>query len=409
MNIFGFNITKREKRNLVEQPSISYEERISQGMTTFQELLNPNDRAQNLSSVYRCVDLISSTVANLPLNVLYIDKKGNTREQKNHRLQKVLDNMVMTRYNFMKKLISDVLLRGNAYCYLKRNDQGDVVDIIHLEPNDVMVIWDKKKQELYYQIPFLSKVQKIQAFDIIHLQNNSNDGIHGQSVLSFAARQLQIAHGAENSAKQIFQSGGQPARGVLSTLSPISKAQKQQLAQNWTQSTNGVLVLGGDMKFTPLSANAEEMQLLDSRKFNAIEICSFFGVPPSLLGLGDKTSNVEELMNLFLTTTIQGYISMIEHEFSRKMFSPQSQGKYKIDVDENSMLRMSKSSQAAYYSTLLQNGCLSINEVRSELKYESLGQEFDKHFVPFTDITMNTINNSDTQEEENEGTEGKGN
>lgn len=408
MKIFGLNIT-REKRNLVEQPSISYEERISQGMTTFQELLNPNDRAQNLSSVYRCVDLISSTVANLPLNVLFVDKKGNTREQKNHRLQKVFDNMVMTRYNFMKKLICDVLLKGNAYCYLKRNDQGDVVDIIYLEPNDVMVIWDKKKQELYYQIPFLSKVQKIQVFDIIHLQNNSNNGIHGQSVLSFAARQLQIAHGAENSAKQIFQSGGQPARGVLSTLSPISKAQKQQLAANWTQSTNGVLVLGGDMKFTPLSANAEEMQLLDSRKFNAIEICSFFGVPPSLLGLGDKTANVEDLMNLFLTTTIQNYISMIEHEFSRKMFSPQSQGKYKIDIDENNLLRLSKSQQASYYSTLLQNGCLSINEVRSALSYESIGQNGDRHFVAYSDLEQNTINNSDTQEEENEGTEGKGN
>ena len=161
------------------------------------------------------------------------------------------------------------------------------------------------------------------------------------------------------------------------------------------------------MKYTPLSSNAEEMQLLDSRKFNAIEICSFFGVPPSLLGLGDKTSNVEDLMNLFLSTTIQNYISMIEHEFSRKMFSPQSQGRYKIDVDENSMLRMSKSAQASYYSTLLQNGCLSINEVRNELSYESISGG-DSYFVPFTDIAQNKIN-SDTQEEENEGTEGKGN
>lgn len=408
MKIFGWTINKMEKRNLVEQPSISYEERIAQGMTTFQDLFNPNDRAQNLSSVYRCVDLISSTVANLPLNVLYIDKKGNTREQKNHRLQKVFDNMVMTRYNFMKKLISDVLLKGNAYCYLKRNDQGDVVDIIYLETSDVSVYWNKQKQELYYQIPFLSKVQKIQAYDIIHLQNNSNDGIHGQSVLSFAARQLQISHGAENSAKHIFQSGGQPARGVINTLSPISKKQKEDIANNWTQSTNGVLVLSGDMKYTPLSANAEEMQLLDSRKFNAIEICSFFGVPPQLLGVAEKTSNVEDLMNLFLTTTIQNYISMIEHEFSRKMFSPQSQGIYKIDIDENNLLRLSKSQQASYYSTLLQNGCLSINEVRSELGYEAI-KDGDKHIIAYTDIEQNTINNSDTQEEENEGTEGKGN
>lgn len=407
MKIFGLTI-KRETRNF-EQASISYEERIRQGLNTFQDLFNNNDRAQNLSSVFRCCDLISSTVANLPLNVLYIDKKGNTREQKNHRLNKVFDNMVMTRYNFMKKLISDVLLKGNAYCYLKRNEQGDVVDIIYLEPSDVSVYWNKQKQELYYQIPFLSKVQKIEAFDIIHLQNNSNDGIHGQSVLSFAARQLQISHGAENSAKHIFQSGGQPARGVINTLSPISKKQKEDIANNWTQSQNGVLVLSGDMKYTPLSANAEEMQLLDSRKFNAIEICSFFGVPPELLGLGNKSSNVEDLMNLFLTTTIQNYISMIEHEFSRKMFSPQSQGKYKIDIDENNLLRLSKSQQANYYSTLLQNGCLSINEVRGELKYESIGQEGDRHFVAYSDIKQNTINNSDTQEEENEGTEGKGN
>jgi len=407
MKLFGLTI-KRETRNL-EQPSISYEERIGQGLNTFQDLFNNNDRAQNLSSVYRCVDLISSTVANLPLNVLYIDKKGNTREQKNHRLQKVFDNMVMTRYNFMKKLISDVLLRGNAFCYLNRNEQGDVVDITYLEPSDVSVYWNKQKQELYYQVPFLNKVKKIEPFDIIHLQNNSSDGIHGQSVLSFAARQLQIAHGAENSAKQIFQSGGQPARGVLSTLSAISKKQKEDIANNWTQSTNGVLVLSGDMKYQALSSNAEEMQLLDSRKFNAIEICSFFGVPPELVGMGGKTSNVEDLMNLFLTTTIQNYISMIEHEFSRKMFSPQSQGKYKIDVDENSMLRMSASAKANYYSTLLQNGCLSINEVRNELGYESIGEQGDKHIIPFTDINMNTINNSDTQEEENEGTEGKGN
>lgn len=113
---------------------------------------------------------------------------------------------------------------------------------------------------------------------------------------------------------------------------------------------------------------------------------------------------------MFLTTTIQNYISMIEHEFTRKMFSPQSQGKYKIDIDENNLLRLSKSQQANYYSTLLQNGCLSINEVRNELGYEAIKDGGgDKHIIAYTDIEQNTINNSDTQEEENEGTEGKGN
>ena len=56
---------------------------------------------------------------------------------------------------------------------------------------------------------------------------------------------------------------------------------------------------------------------------------------------------------------------------------------------------------------MIERGILSINEVRNELGYESIGEQGDKHIIPFTDINMNTINNSDTQEEENEGTEGK--
>ena len=70
---------------------------------------------------------------------------------------------------------------------------------------------------------------------------------------------------------------------------------------------------------------------------------------------------------------------------------------------------MSASSKSQFYSTLLQNGCLSINEVRSELGYESIGQNGDMHFVAYSDLKQNKINNSDTKEEENEGTEGKGN
>ena len=87
------------------------------------------------------------------------------------------------------------------------------------------------------------------------------------------------------------------------------------------------------------------------------------------------------------------------------MFSPQSQGRYKIDVDENNLLRLSKSQQANYYSTLLQKGVLSINEVRNELGYESIDGG-NKHVIPFSDVAQNTINNSNTEEKENEGTEG---
>ena len=129
------------------------------------------------------------------------------------------------------------------------------------------------------------------------------------------------------------------------------------------------------------------------------------GVPPQLLGMGEP-KNIEELTNQFLTFTLQPIITLLEEEFTRKLFAP-SEKNFRIDLDENSMLRMSKSAQSQYYSTLLQNGCLSINEVRNELGYEAI-KDGDNHLIAYTDIAQNKIN-SDTQEEENEGTEGKGN
>ena len=120
-----------------------------------------------------------------------------------------------------------------------------------------------------------------------------------------------------------------------------------------------------------------------------------------------EPKNIEELTNQFLVFTLQPIITLLEEEFTRKLFAP-SEKNFRIDLDENSMLRMSASSKSQFYSTLLQNGCLSINEVRNELGYEAI-KDGDKHIIAYTDIEQNTINNADTQEEENEGTEGKGN
>nr|DAQ75344.1 MAG TPA: portal protein [Caudoviricetes sp.] len=403
MKIFGLNIT-RERRNL-EQPSISYEQQVANALNF--PFLNFNESPYTLSAFHRCVELISSSVANLPISVLFIDKQGNKKQRNNHRLNVVFQNMLLTRYQFIHNLVKDVITSGNAFAYIHRDNGGNVKQITYMQPTEVQVVYNKQKGELYYQIPSISK-QKIESYNIIHLVQNSKDGIVGTSTLSLMNRTLKGAGYAETTALNLFENNGQSPRGILTVESQLSAKQREDIKEKWASnlSSNGVCVLQGNMRYQSLSATANDQQLLESRKFHQEQICQFMGVPPELLGMKEP-KNIEELTNQFLMFTLQPIITLIEEEFTRKLFAP-SEKNFRIDLDENSMLRMSKSAQAAYYSTLLQNGCLSINEVRNEIGFESIGQEGDRHFVAYSDLEQNTINNSDTQEE-NEGTEGKGN
>lgn len=404
MKIFGLNIT-REKRNF-EQPSISYEQQVANALNF--PFLNFNESPYTLSAFHRCVELISSSVANLPISVLFIDKQGNKKQRNNHRLNVVFQNMLLTRYQFVHSLVKDVITYGNAFAYIHRghfaDNGGNVKQITYMQPTEVQVVYNKQKGELYYQIPSISK-QKIEPYDMLHLVQNSKDGIVGTSTLSLMNRTLKGAGYAEATALNLFENNGQSPRGILTVESQLTKTQREDIKEKWASnlSSNGVCVLQGNMRYQSLSSTANDQQLLESRKFHQEQICQFMGVPPQLLGMGEP-KNIEELTNQFLTFTLQPIITLLEEEFTRKLFAP-SEKNFRIDLDENSMLRMSKSAQAAFFSSMIERGILSINEVRSELGYESIGEQGNKHIIPFTDIEQNTINNSDTQEE-NEGTEG---
>lgn len=83
---------------------------------------------------------------------------------------------------------------------------------------------------------------------------------------------------------------------------------------------------------------------------------------------------------------------MIEEELNRKLLRPSERMIYTINLDEKFLLKSNKSTQASYYSSMLSNGVLNINEVRKELGYNEI-EGGDKHIIAYTDIQQNTINN----------------
>lgn len=71
------------------------------------------DKSMLLSTVYRCVDVIGDSVAQLPLEPYKIDKDGYKRKYLEHPTYYLLNkepNSQMSRFTFMKTLITSVLL-----------------------------------------------------------------------------------------------------------------------------------------------------------------------------------------------------------------------------------------------------------------------------------------------------------
>ena len=152
------------------------------------------------------------------------------------------------------------------------------------------------------------------------------------------------------------------------------------------------------MTYQPVAVSASDAQLLEARQFNVVDIARFFGINPVLLGENNGVSlgSMEQIQQQFISYTLQPYITLIEEEFNRKLLKP-SEYSYKIELDTTALIKSDKTATASYYSTLLDKGVLCINEVRKELGYNQIDGG-DNHLIAYTDVTQNSINNTPTNE-----------
>lgn len=333
-------------------------------------------KPMSLSTVYRCVAVISESVAMLPI-VLY-EVSGEAMRKLtalDHPLVSVLNSAPdsrMTRYTFLQAIVRSMLLRGNGFAYIER--KRGAVSLIFLHPDDVEMI--KKKGDngqpyLVYKVKGFERL--LDASEVLHFINLSDNGLVGESVLEHARRSLNIAGNAEGQAENYYNGDGMPS-GILSIASRMTAEQKEANYKAWkdrmTNNPGGVMILEGTTQsYTPINISAADRQLLEVRSFSVQDICRFFGCSPvKAFDLTHSSySTVEALQLEFLTDTLQPMLTNIEMELHRKLFYGADAAKYAIKFNTGELLRADKSSQAQYFSQLVQLGLMTPNEARIEL------------------------------------------
>ena len=353
-----------------------------------------------LSAVYAALSLISNSIATLPIRVKQ-HKSDSDLVIENHAVEKLFYSMLQTKHTVMKQIILDLYMFGNAFIYIKRENNRPV-KLIYLQHGDVTVDYKKQQDKVEYNVSNHDSVPKlVKQQDMLHFARDTYDGVNGRPITFFARDIIDLSGFTQDAAKTFFSSGCN-LTGVLQFKGRLREEQKESIRQQWIQihgaGNSGLGVIEGDAEYIPISQNSADSQLLESRTFNVSEIARYFNINPVLLGdLSHSSYNTIEDSNIeFVTRTLLPLIDLIENEINRKLITTRNQY---IDIDETELLKGDRSTLANYYSTLVSNAILTVDEVRVALGYNPMNTEYSSSLiVPFTDISQNVLGNTNQED-----------
>lgn len=339
-----------------------------------------DERALQLSAVWSCVRLIAESVAGLPLGFFERTDGGRQPLSIEHNLVNLLKrrpNSVMTSHEFREAMTCQLVLWGNAYAkisWIGRGGSERPTSLTPLRPGH-MIPYREADGTVTYHYTTDSGVEVYSQKSIFHLKGFSAEGVVGFSPLALARQSMGLAVAAEQYSASTFRNGGRPV-GTLNFDEFLTTEQRTKAREMYENITAGATnntkfwVLEGGVKYNPIAIPPDDMQMLESRRFQLAEIARFFRVPSHLINDSDKAtswgSGIEQLNLAFLQYTLAPYLARWEHTINRSLLSPVEKRRIIVEHNVEGLLRADSAGRSAFYSQMVQNGLMSRNEVRAK-------------------------------------------
>jgi HK97 family phage portal protein len=330
--------------------------------------------AMKNSAVYACVTLLAKIIGSLPLKVYRRKANGESIEVPDTLPYYLLHdepNPAMTSCVWREFLTACVLLGGNAYAAIGRDQANRVVDLFPI-PYPLVTPERTATGRHRYLVRLQDGTHEvIEQADMLHVPGLGFDGVKGFSVITWAARQaVGLALATESHGARLFSNGARLGV-VLKHPKSLSKEAQMRLRQQFDAQHGGLsnafrtMVLEEGLDVTNVTMTSEDAQFLDTRVFQVEDIARFFGVPPHMIGHTHKQTSwgtgVEQMFIGFLVTTLIPWLTRFEQEFNRKLF-PRSP--FYAQFKHQGLMRGDSQARAAYYASGHQNGWLTTNEIR---------------------------------------------
>jgi HK97 family phage portal protein len=264
-----------------------------------------------------------------------------------------------------------------------------------LDPRNVRIERQAPGEPLIYYVKIRDEQglyeQKIGARDILHIPDFRLPGeLYGLSPIAACRTTIGAAMAADTYAASYFGNAANPG-GVIAVPGELTQEQAQDIGRNWNLTHVGpyragkIGILSGGASFEPLTINAQDAQLLESRRFSVEEVCRIFRVPLALIGhpvAGAMSFASVEAQNLsFVQYSLRPILERIEQAMSSLL--PEKDGFIRFNLD--ALLRGTTLERYESYTKGLREGFLSLNDVHA---YEDMApiEAGDQYRVPLQNI-----------------------
>ncbi len=333
------------------------------------------DQAMQIPVFAACVDLISSTIASLPVH-LYKQTSDATEQIDddradllNHETGDTLDG-----YQMKKAWVTDFLCEGAGYIYINRS-RNKVKSLNYVEHEYVAINYNF--DPIYKQGNFIVYGQSYRDFEFLKLLRRTKNGFSGQGIIQENNKMLSIAYNQMIFEDVLLKTNGSK-RGFLKSQTKLSKDALDELKKGWRElySNEGdnVLVLNSGLDFSEASLTSVELQMNENKITNNELICKMFLVPPSLLA---GTANNAEYLN-WIKVCISPLITAMEVALNKDLLLPSEQGNRVFCADTTELLKADVETRFRAYEIGLKNAIYQIDEVRRKENLPPLDLKFLK-------------------------------
>lgn len=324
--------------------------------------------ALRVTAVANAVRVISEAAATLDVRIMERAEDGTETEDKLHPVGVLLRGDVnpwTSGFELVRDLVAGALTTDAGGLAFVNRVGDDIREIIRYQPSAITVQLDTVTGEPTYRL----NGQIVAAKNIVHVR-----GPFDKSPVTLAAAAIGAAREMESHAANLFKNGARPG-GAIQTPKALGDEGVKKMIKAWrlahdgASNTGKTAILWDGATFNPFTFNSVDSQFLELRKFQILEICRAFRIPPSMLYELDRAtwSNSEQMGREFLTYTLEPWLRTIEAALGRALFSREDRKRYRILLDRDDLTRADLTARSTAISSLISTKVLNPNEARQWL------------------------------------------
>jgi HK97 family phage portal protein len=289
--------------------------------------------ARTVAAVTACVNIVSGSIASMPLHLYRRDAKTGERTAYKDDLWWLLNERPYTNwssYAFWTYLVSARMFHGDAIAIIRRANRftGEPAGFEPWHPGRVNR--EKVAGRVRYTFHGDGPTFTLDQDDVLHVPGPGFDGLYSLSQLQYGLRHAAgIAQSADEQAASIMKEGARPDFAIETPGNP-NQQQRDDMRSAFVARHRGnpdgrpPIIMAGGAKLHQLTMSSQDAELLATRAFQIEEVCRIFGVPPFMIGHTEKTtswgSGVEQMGIGFVKYTLQPHLVAIEQELNHKLF-----------------------------------------------------------------------------------------